>query len=603
MDDLLNEIIPDSPNKPYDMYEVIGAIIDNGEFLEVQKDYAKNIIIGFARMNGQSVGVVANQPKYLAGVLDSNASRKGSRFVRFCDAFNIPLVTLVDVPGFLPGTGQEYNGVILHGAKLLYAYGEATVPKVTVTLRKSYGGSHIVMSCKQLRGDMNYAWPTAEIAVMGGAGAVEVLYAKEAKEQENPAQFLADKEAEYTKLFANPYKYCDVKRAEKEVFTPEHRSIARQIATETFVLLKNQDNLLPLQRKGNIALIGPLANTRANMPGTWSVAATADKYSTLLEGFKNSVGSKANILYAQGSNLMYDADYQTRATMFGRELPRGNDQELLDEALKVAAQADVIVAALGESSEMSGESSSRSELEMPDAQRHLLEALLKTGKPVVLVLFSGRPVVLTWENENVPAILNVWFGGSEAADAIADVVFGDVCPSGKLTTTFPQNVGQLPMAYNHKNTGRPLKEGKWFEKFRSNYLDVSNDPLYPFGYGLSYTTFQYSDITLSSKQLNADGKLTASVTVTNTGNYDADEIVQLYIRDLVGSITRPVKELKGFERIHLKKGESKQVTFTITPELLKFYNYDIQYVYEPGEFHVMIGPNSRDVKTTSFELK
>ena len=205
MDDLLNEIIPDSPNKPYDMYEVIGAIIDNGEFLEVQKDYAKNIIIGFARMNGQSVGVVANQPKYLAGVLDSNASRKGARFVRFCDAFNIPLVTLVDVPGFLPGTGQEYNGVILHGAKLLYAYGEATVPKVTVTLRKSYGGSHIVMSCKQLRGDMNYAWPTAEIAVMGGAGAVEVLYAKEAKEQENPAQFLADKEAEYTKLFANPY--------------------------------------------------------------------------------------------------------------------------------------------------------------------------------------------------------------------------------------------------------------------------------------------------------------------------------------------------------------------------------------------------------------
>ena len=184
MDDLLNEIIPDSPNKPYDMYEVIGAIIDNGEFLEVQKDYAKNIIIGFARMNGQSVGVVANQPKYLAGVLDSNASRKGARFVRFCDAFNIPLVTLVDVPGFLPGTGQEYNGVILHGAKLLYAYGEATVPKVTVTLRKSYGGSHIVMSCKQLRGDMNYAWPTAEIAVMGGAGAVEVLYAKEAKEQE-----------------------------------------------------------------------------------------------------------------------------------------------------------------------------------------------------------------------------------------------------------------------------------------------------------------------------------------------------------------------------------------------------------------------------------
>ena len=204
-DDLLNEIIPDNPNKAYNMYEVIGAIVDNGEFLEIQRDYAKNIIIGFARFNGQSVGIVANQPKFLAGVLDSNASRKAARFVRFCDAFNIPIVSLVDVPGFLPGTGQEYNGVILHGAKLLYAYGEATVPKVTVTLRKSYGGSHIVMSCKQLRGDMNYAWPTAEIAVMGGAGAVEVLYAKEAKASEDPKKVLAEKEEEYNKLFCNPY--------------------------------------------------------------------------------------------------------------------------------------------------------------------------------------------------------------------------------------------------------------------------------------------------------------------------------------------------------------------------------------------------------------
>lgn len=206
LEDSLNEIIPDSANKPYDMYEVISAIVDNGEFLEVQPDYAKNIIVGFARFHGRSVGIVANQPKYLAGVLDCSASRKAARFVRFCDAFNIPIVSLVDVPGFLPGTGQEYNAVILHGAKLLYAYGEATVPKVTVTLRKSYGGSHIVMSCKQLRGDMNYAWPSAEIAVMGGAGAVEVLYAREAKTQENPAQYLAEKEAEYTKLFANPYQ-------------------------------------------------------------------------------------------------------------------------------------------------------------------------------------------------------------------------------------------------------------------------------------------------------------------------------------------------------------------------------------------------------------
>lgn len=205
LEDFLNSIIPESPSKPYDMYEVIGAIVDHGEFLEIQRDYAKNLIVGFARFNGQSVGLVANQPQYLAGVLDSDASRKGARFVRFCDAFNIPIVTLVDVPGFLPGTGQEYNGVILHGAKLLYAYGEATVPKITITLRKSYGGSHIVMGCKQLRGDMNYAWPSAEIAVMGAEGAVSVLYAKEARNEEDPTEFLKEKQQEYIDLFANPY--------------------------------------------------------------------------------------------------------------------------------------------------------------------------------------------------------------------------------------------------------------------------------------------------------------------------------------------------------------------------------------------------------------
>lgn len=250
LEDSLNDIIPDSPNKPYDMYEVIGAVVDNGEFLEVQQDYAKNIIIGFARFNGQSVGVVANQPKFLAGVLDSNASRKGARFVRFCDAFNIPLVTLVDVPGFLPGTGQEYNGVILHGAKLLYAYGEATVPKVTVTLRKSYGGSHIVMSCKQLRGDMNYAWPTSEIAVMGGAGAVEVLYAREAKESADPAGFMAEKEAEYTKLFANPYNAAKYGYID-DVIEPRN---TRFRVIRALQQLQTKKLMNPAKKHGNIPL-------------------------------------------------------------------------------------------------------------------------------------------------------------------------------------------------------------------------------------------------------------------------------------------------------------------------------------------------------------
>ena len=412
-------------------------------------------------------------------------------------------------------------------------------------------------------------------------------------------------------LFDDPYKYCDLSRPARDIFTKEHRDAARKIASESFVLLKNepaktgQAPLLPLQKKGTVAVIGPLANTRSNMPGTWSVAARLNDYPSLYEGLKEMMAGKVNITYAKGSNLIGDAAYEERATMFGRSLNRDNrtDKELLEEALKVAADADIIVAALGESSEMSGESSSRTDLNIPDVQHTLLEALLKTGKPVVLTLFTGRPLTLTWEQENVPAILNVWFGGSEAAYAIGDVLFGDVNPSGKLTMTFPKNVGQIPLFYNHKNTGRPLQEGKWFEKFRSSYLDVDNEPLYPFGYGLSYTTFPYSDIALSASAMGQDGSITAAVTVTNTGKRDGAEVVQLYIRDLVGSITRPVKELKGFEKIFLKAGESKTVTFKITPELLRFYDYDLKQVAEPGDFDVMIGGDSRNVRSARLTLK
>lgn len=405
-------------------------------------------------------------------------------------------------------------------------------------------------------------------------------------------------------LFTDPYKYCDVNRVKKEVYTPEHRALARKIAAESFVLLKN-DNVLPLSKKGTIAVVGPLGNTRENMPGTWSVAADFNKATTVVDGLKAVVGNKANVVYAKGSNLTTDPVLEQRATLFGRDLQRDGrtEEELRNEALQIAKNADVIIAALGESSEYSGESSSRSEIGIPDIQQRLLKELLKTGKPVVLVLFTGRPLTLTWENENVPAILNVWFGGTEAAYAIGDVLFGDVNPSGKLTTTFPQNVGQIPLYYNHKNTGRPLADGKWFEKFRSNYLDVSNDPLYPFGFGLSYSKFDYSDVKLSSTQIDANGELMASVTVTNKSKVDGAEIVQLYIRDVVGSVTRPVKELKGFEKVLIKAGESKTVDFKITPEMLKFYDYDLNFVFEPGDFDVMIGGNSRDVKNARFTLK
>ncbi len=411
-------------------------------------------------------------------------------------------------------------------------------------------------------------------------------------------------------LFDNPYKYCDLKRPARDIFTKEHRAAARKIAGESFVLLKNEGlsptlaPVLPLSPTGTIAVIGPLANTRSNMPGTWSVAAVLDKSPSLVEGLTEWVGNQGKILYAKGSNLIGDAAYEERATMFGRSLNRDNrtDQQLLDEALKIASQADVIVAALGESSEMSGESSSRTNLNLPDVQHTLLEALLKTGKPVVLVLFTGRPLILNWEQEHVPAILNVWFGGSEAGPAIGDVLFGAVNPGGKLTMTFPKSVGQIPLYYAHKNTGRPLKEGKWFEKFRSNYLDVDNDALYPFGYGLSYTTFRFSDITLNRSSIGMDNELVASVTVTNTGDRAGSEVVQLYIRDLVGSVTRPVKELKGFEKIYLQPNESRTVRFTIAPEMLKFYNADLKFVAEPGDFDVMIGPDSRNVKTARFTL-
>ncbi|KAF2327285.1 beta-glucosidase BglX [Flavobacterium daemonense] len=406
-------------------------------------------------------------------------------------------------------------------------------------------------------------------------------------------------------LFEDPYKYCDEKRAKTEIFTMDSRKEARQIAAQSLVLLKNQNQLLPLKKSGTIALIGPLADAKENMPGTWSVATKMENAVSLLAGIKEVAGPSTKVLYAKGSNLDYDETFETNATMFGKTLHRDgrSKEELLAEALKVAQQSDVIVAALGESAEMSGESSSRTNLQIPQAQKDLLNALLKTGKPVVVVLFDGRPLVITEEEKTVPAILNAWFAGTEAGYAIADVLFGDVNPSGKLTSTFPRSVGQLPIYYAHKNTGRPLSntEGK-FEKFRSNYIDERNEPLFPFGYGLSYTTFDYSNLKISSDKMNFSGKLKVTVDVTNTGNFDGKETVQLYIRDLVGSVTRPVRELKGFQKIALKKGEKQTVSFDITVEDLKFYNSDLQFAAEPGQFDIFVGGNSTADKKVSFEL-
>ena len=385
-------------------------------------------------------------------------------------------------------------------------------------------------------------------------------------------------------LFQNPYRFLDKKRRATDIYTTEHKQAARNLAAESFVLLKNQDQLLPLKKQGKIALIGPMAHNRANMAGTWAPTADNSKYITLKEAMEQALAGKATVSYAQGCNFTRDSTLQKDGGFY-RATPFKDSELLKREALAIAKDADVIVCAMGESAEMSGESSSRATLEMFDVQRELLQALLQLDKPVVVLNFAGRPTVLSWEQAHVPAILQVWFGGSEAGDAICDVLFGDKVPSGKLTTSMPQVTGQEPLYYNYLPTGRPVGEDrKEFQKFGSNYFDVRNDPLYPFGYGLSYTTFAYSDVTLNGR--------TAQVTVTNTGNYDADEIVQLYIHDVVASITRPVKELKGFERIHLKKGESKVVKFEITDDLLKFYNSQLEYVLEPGDFEIMIGPDS-----------
>ena len=403
-------------------------------------------------------------------------------------------------------------------------------------------------------------------------------------------------------LFANPYKYCDAKRHKTEVFTNESRQTARDIAAQTFVLLKNDHQLLPLKKEGSVALIGPLADTRNNMAGTWSVAQTPDRYATLRESMAKALEGKAKLLYAQGCNVWYDEQLQKNGEL-GKTIARGDDAALKAEALNIAQQADVIVCAMGETADMSGECATRTSLEMPDAQHALLEELVKLGKPVVLLNFAGRPTVLSWETKHVPAIMNVWFGGSEAADAICDVLFGDKVPVGRLTMSMPKTTGQAPLYYNHLNTGRPVADNASFAKFASNALDVSNGALYPFGYGLSYTTFSYSDVTLSANEMAKNGSVTATVTVTNTGKRDADEVVQLYVHDLVASIARPVKELKGFERIHLAAGESKTVTFTIGADQLSFYNADLKKVVESGDFDIMVGSNSRDVKKARLTVK
>ncbi|MCV4339600.1 beta-glucosidase BglX [Pseudomonas capsici] len=407
-------------------------------------------------------------------------------------------------------------------------------------------------------------------------------------------------------LFAAPYGRIGVAADDPaDTYSDDrlHRAEARDVARKTLVLLKNQNETLPLKKEGTIAVIGGLAKSQLDMLGSWSAAGRPHQSVTVYDGLANAVGDKARLVYARGANVSDNEHILNYLNFIEHEVevdPRPA-QEMIDEAVKVAEQSDVIVAVVGESRGMSHESASRSSLNIPGKQRDLIKALKATGKPLVLVLMNGRPLVLVDENEQADAILETWFPGTEGGNAVADVLFGDYNPSGKLAMSFPRSIGQLPVYYAHLNTGRPYTPGKP-GNYTSHYFEEPNGPLFPFGYGLSYTSFDVSDIKLSDSKMARKGKLTASVTVKNTGKVAGTTIVQLYLRDVAASISRPVKELKNFEKVTLEPGEEKVVNFTLSEDDLKFYDSKLKYAAEPGEFNVMIGLDSEAVKQTSFTL-
>ncbi|MBP7803533.1 MAG: beta-glucosidase BglX [Saprospiraceae bacterium] len=405
-------------------------------------------------------------------------------------------------------------------------------------------------------------------------------------------------------LFDDPYKYFDTVRAKKDILSAEMRAFARATAAKTFVLLENKNSILPLKKQGSIAVIGPLADSRRNMLGTWSVSGDYTKAVTVMEGIKTVAGGQCTIRYAKGANLSDDTTFAKKVNVFGQEIEidKRSPDVMLSEALALARQSDVIIAVVGEAADMTGEAASMADIGLQASQRKLLEALKKTGKPIVMILYNGRPMTIDWESKNMDAILDVWFGGTEGANAVADVLFGDQSPQGRLTTSFPVHVGQIPVYHAMLNTGRPY-HGEAFSKFKSNYLDIPNEPLYPFGYGLTYSSCQYGNPDISNATLQGGGTIKVSIPVMNSGTRPVTETVQMYIRDVVGSISRPMKELKGFEQITLQPGESKTVSFDIKESLLKFYNTRLEYIAEPGLFEVFVGPNARDVKKVDFVLK
>lgn len=407
-------------------------------------------------------------------------------------------------------------------------------------------------------------------------------------------------------LFNDPYSHLGPKDSDPQNTFAEsrlHRKEAREVARESMVLLKNRLETLPLKKAGTIAVVGPLADSKRDVMGSWSAAGVIAQSVPVLDGIKAAVGDKAKILYAKGANVTGNKEVITFLNQYEEavKVDTRSPQAMIDEAVAAAKQSDVVVAVVGESQGMAHEASSRTEIGIPQSQRDLITALKATGKPLVLVLMNGRPLSLVQEDRQADAILETWFAGTEGGHAIADVLFGDYNPSGKLPISFPRSVGQIPTYYSHLNTGRPYNPERP-NKYTSRYFDEANGPLYPFGYGLSYTTFKVSPVTLSAPTLQRNGKITASVDVTNTGSRDGATVIQMYLQDITASISRPVKQLRGFEKVTLKPGETRTVSFPIDEDALRFWNQQMKYVAEPGKFNVFIGVDSARVNQSEFEL-
>ncbi len=436
-------------------------------------------------------------------------------------------------------------------------------------------------------------------------GAVYMTYLKSAVEKNDVK--LADIDAAVYRildakwqlgLFENPYLYCDESRAKQTIMTTANLEAAEQTAIASMVLLKNENNLLPLKTSGKIALIGPFVKNKRDLIGNWSGAGNWTQAKNLWDAVQSRTAGKATISYAMGANVTDDT-LLIQKMHIQEFIDKRSAETLLNEAIAVASEADIIVMALGESEGMSGEAASRSDIGIPSNQMQLLKTIHALGKPIVLLLSNGRPLTLSWENDHIPAILETWFLGTQSGPAICKVLFGDANPSGKLTMSFPRNVGQVPIYYAAKHTGRPFDNS---QKYTSKYLDIENTPLYPFGYGLSYTQFIYSNLKLNKSQYKEKDTIEACIEVQNTGERDGYEIIQLYVQDLVGSSTRPVKELKKFAKLHLKAGQRKQIYFKLATDELCFYNANMERVLEPGTFKLFVGKNVVDVMETTFDL-